>query len=200
MENLNLNSKDVELFKERAAKRVQITTMEEGDFLMFNDGTVKRVANVVCNRVQPCDSGSFYLNDSGTCTMSGSLDSSIPQNIFEVTEEFKDGSCWLFSENRAGAGRGVYSQIPFRVWKQKKESKFSPKWDWPKFGGGLILNPNPEGYVAHTYSSSVCEFNKKFTNETDFYNFIETQGLKIATRYGNGNFGLVPKDLPNPNE
>lgn len=63
--------------------------------------------------------GSFYLNVGGSASYSGGLDSSVPYDLIEVTDERQDGQFWIFNHGHSGAHRGVYYNHPCRVWKVK---------------------------------------------------------------------------------
>ena len=58
--------------------------------------------------------GSYYLG-SESCSYSGGLDPGISTAQLIPTDETREGNVWFFDEGRAGAGRGVYFQIPLRV-------------------------------------------------------------------------------------
>lgn len=58
--------------------------------------------------------GSYYFG--GTfCSYSGGLDPGVVKADLVATDETRDGTCWFFDEDIAGAGRGIEFVIPFRV-------------------------------------------------------------------------------------
>lgn len=97
-----------------------------GDYVKDASGAVRRVAYIWRDeRGKPFQwqtesgAGSYSLGD-GVVGMSGSLDSG-----FQEGSEFKQvgtkrGSVWVFDEDVAGAGRGVYSTARFRLFKLVK--------------------------------------------------------------------------------
>jgi len=94
-----------------------------GDFVKDKDGKVYRIAYIWRDEHnkpfawQTEDgSGSFYLGN-GYMSMSGSLNSG-----FQEGSEFKQigtkmGSCWVFDNDFAGAGRGVDTNAKFRLFR-----------------------------------------------------------------------------------
>jgi hypothetical protein len=94
-----------------------------GEFFINLKGEFKRFTHCWgdCIQVGASETNSgFYLNDSGRCSYSGSLDPSIPHENFQLTDEVKMGNVWTFDRNYAQAHNGYYYQIPFRVWKLVK--------------------------------------------------------------------------------
>jgi hypothetical protein len=114
-------TKDAETFAKRLATLDAEPGMRCGDFLKLKDGTLRRIAYHWGNGVQPSsgtgDNGSFYLGN-GYCSYSGGLDPSIPVEKFKVTSEVILGRVWIFHEDSAGAGRGIYARLPFRVYEE----------------------------------------------------------------------------------
>lgn len=70
--------------------------------------------------------GDFYLSVDGFCDYSGSLDPCIPVDKLRDTGETKEGRVWFFSRELAGAHRGVYAFVPFRVYEYAKATEVQP--------------------------------------------------------------------------
>lgn len=66
---------------------------------------------------RPGDMGSFHISEYG-CSYSGALDPGLPKNQLVLTDEVKEGRVWWFDMGWAGAGRGIETKVPFRVYKQ----------------------------------------------------------------------------------
>ena len=62
---------------------------------------------------------SVYINKNGFGSYSGSCGDSIELEKIEPTNEYKDAMCWIFHEGYAGAHRGVYHILKFKVWRVK---------------------------------------------------------------------------------
>lgn len=58
--------------------------------------------------------GGFYLSES-YISYSGGLHPGLAKADIVATDETTEGQVWFFDGNIAGAGRGVYFQIPFRI-------------------------------------------------------------------------------------
>lgn len=104
-------------------KRIELRDKKEGirigDYLVVEDGDYRRVAHIWDDGIQPSSGNpSIYLGD-GYMSYSGGLDSAIPLHKIEDTGEIKNGDCWFFDKNIAGAGRRVMKKLPCRVFKVK---------------------------------------------------------------------------------
>ena len=110
-------------FAERHEKYKAIEGPTCGDYVLYSDGAVRRIACVytsegTIDKIQTDIGGSFYLCDDGYCDFSGGYDRGVSFEHFTLTEEDpRLGECWLFDEGIMGAGRGVYRQLPFKVWR-----------------------------------------------------------------------------------
>ena len=108
------SERDIAYFQTVEALKRQSASPVVGDFVRLKNGRLKRIAHIWDDGdIQLCDGGSFYLNSSGSCSMSGSLDSSFPLRLSLVGVQ--RGSCWCFGDGIAGAGRGVSSEIDFNL-------------------------------------------------------------------------------------
>ena len=120
------------LFAERHEKYKVINGPVCGDYVIFAGDVVRRISHIwsvkgKIDEIQTSASGSFYLLDNGRCDFSGGLSSAVDYKHFTLTEEEpRLGECWLFDQGIMGAGRGVYRQLPFKVWRAD-----CPAPSWP---------------------------------------------------------------------
>ena len=111
------NLDQLETFKTELAKK---EGPRVGDWLIKDDGTFTRFTHDWCDSIQVGgEGGSFHLSEYG-CSYSGSLDPSVKKDQMELTEVEKLGRVWIWDLGLAGASRGVYYEIPFRVYRMKK--------------------------------------------------------------------------------
>ncbi len=90
-----------------------------GDYINHKNGTTTRVTMLHDEKLQAGGgSGSYYISKDGCLSYSGGLDSPIPTNTLQETTEKKAGLVWFFSDNWAGASRGVYGYIDFKVFNE----------------------------------------------------------------------------------
>jgi len=121
--NAHLDERDLKILvvRKRALRRKK--AIKSGDFVVFTDGTTRRVSHVwkdSKNRpefIQTSDGGdmSFYLGE-GYMSFSGGLHPSLPASLFTKTDEFRDGYCWFFHHDYATAHNGVHATVPCPVW------------------------------------------------------------------------------------
>lgn len=111
--------KNWDLFKERIKEYNKEYRAKVGEFLKFK-GRYIRFAYDWGNLLQTTRGGSFYLGD-GYCDFSGSLEHGIDKDKIELTSEIRNGRVWFFDSDIWGANRGVDFDMPFRVWKIKRE-------------------------------------------------------------------------------
>lgn len=117
---------DLKIFGEIEKSLLSQTTPKEGDWVKYDD-VVSRVS-----RIHP--GGSIQLSENigvnvwhdttqaSGCVWDSNID--ISRELLHIknlvpTNEVKEGKCWIFSNLEAGAGRGVYHKINFRVWELK---------------------------------------------------------------------------------
>jgi len=110
-----------EILKFRLEQWNKIEGIRVGDYLQLEEEEKpRRVAHNWGDGVQPSiGNGSLYLGN-GYMSYSGSLDKTIPNENLVLTSDIKDGDCWFFDKDRAGAGRGINFTVPCRVWKEVK--------------------------------------------------------------------------------
>ena len=122
-----LDSRDRALIVERRVARRKLERAEprpiEGDFVIFADGTVRRVSHAWRDGegwdggVQTSDGGSWYLTKGGAVSFSGGLRPTIPTETLTLTDERRKGRIWIFHHDFPTAGGRVESEIEFRVYR-----------------------------------------------------------------------------------
>lgn len=110
-----LDERDEQLRAERAAAIATITKPQVGDFVIFADGTERRISHDWDEWIQTSDGGSWYLGD-GYVSFSGSLHPTVPTDTLTDTGEQKEGRVCLCHHDVFRAHNGVDCMVPFRVW------------------------------------------------------------------------------------
>lgn len=120
---ITADEKDIEILERRLAKWNERKGPRVGDWVIMQDGTVRRFTHNWGDDIQTTypkfGLGSFYLGD-GSMSYSGSLDSAIPKDTLTDTGEIRNGDCWFFKHDLWGAHRGVHFQVPCRIFHQEK--------------------------------------------------------------------------------
>lgn len=121
------DERDQQILSARAASLLA-NRINVGDFVIFRDGTERRVSYVwvwdldgKIESVQTSTDGSFYLGD-GFVSFSGSLFHGIPFDRFTDTGERRDGRVWFFHHDYHQAHSGVDTTTSFRVWRCDADS------------------------------------------------------------------------------
>jgi hypothetical protein len=115
-----IHEENLPLIAERVRKRsiTEGDTPRVGDFYQKPSGEWDRFTHEWNDGIQVGGMrGSFFFGSSGGCSYSGGLDSSIPYERFEKTDDVRDGGAWFFDRDRAGAHNGFHFKAPFRVWR-----------------------------------------------------------------------------------
>jgi hypothetical protein len=124
MSKFKFDEKDAEILRVNMEALDQRPGIRTGDIIRFACGTVARVAHVwtqdeEIESVQPASSpgahGDGYYLGKGYVSMSGGLNPSIKIEHFTDTGEKQDALVWFFHHNWSGAGHGVFTTAPFRV-------------------------------------------------------------------------------------
>jgi len=111
---------DLKIFNERLDNFDAVKGAKVGDWIKGYDGKMTRFTHAWGDGIQTGGGmGSFYLCSNGYASYSGGLDSSVPYDLIELTDDYKDGQFWIFHKEWSGAGRGVYYNHPCRVWRMK---------------------------------------------------------------------------------
>ena len=114
----DLDARDQEILAEIFERRAAFTFPCMGDYVVFPGGQLERFSSDYSDRIQTSPSGSFYLTSSGFGSLgSGGLNPSIPRSTITPTDATLPGTFWFFHHGIGGAGRGVYFDIPCRVYK-----------------------------------------------------------------------------------
>ena len=114
----DLDARDQEILAEIFERRAAFTFPCMGDYVVFPGGQLERFSSDYSDRIQTSPSGSFYLTSSGFGSLgSGGLNPSIPRSTITPTDATLPGTFWFFHHGIGGAGRGVYFDMPCRVFK-----------------------------------------------------------------------------------
>ncbi len=117
-----LIAKDLEMFKNIEKALLETKEPKEGDFVEY-DGKFARISRKgytfqLSNKIGVNVSEGGYSQASG-CTWDPEINidrSRLKLDNLRLTTKTKKGTCWAFSEGYAGANRGVYYGINFKVW------------------------------------------------------------------------------------
>ena len=122
MTTTDLDERDRQILWERRHSIELADEPRNGDYVIFADGTTRRVSHVYgadwgdMAGVQTSDGGSFYLGN-GYVSFSGSLYPSVKMTTLTLTAEQRPGSAWFFHHDWAMRDNGVDVTIPFRVYR-----------------------------------------------------------------------------------
>ena len=120
---------DLKIAEELTKASLGYGELKVGDWVDVG-GEYKRIAYIVGEKegvykFQPekAGAGSYCLSRSGNASMSGTLESPIEGELLK-SDETREGHCWFWHRDEVGAGMGVHTTLPFRVWKfRAAESK-----------------------------------------------------------------------------
>lgn len=126
----SLFKRDLEMFEEIQTGLLNTSEPREGDWVEYEDGKFARISTIRHEpRIQISNKIGVYVSEGGYSQASGGIWDSdldhiersrlVVENLIP-TNDTKKGRCWTFSEKSAGADRGVYFEIDFKVWKLKK--------------------------------------------------------------------------------
>lgn len=115
----HLDARDQELLSAIVALRDQLEGPRIGDYVVFGTGELERFSHDWGQDIQTSPGGSFYLCSSGHSSFSGGLNPETPIQDLELTPVLLPGTFWFFHHGHPGAGRGVYFEIPCKVFKTK---------------------------------------------------------------------------------
>lgn len=112
-----LDSKDKSIYQERLSAYEKLSTPVCGDWVRFAGGELRLISHIWFDeKVQTSEYGSLYLQPTGECSFSGSLNQAIPMSDFKLLPERREQRVWFFHHNIPCGGGGVYLQMPRRVW------------------------------------------------------------------------------------
>lgn len=110
------DERDLELLNERQARRLDIASPLEGDYIEFADGVARRASYVDEDVVQTSAGGSWHLAAGGSGSFSGALDPSVPRDTLHDTKTTRPGQFWFFHHDWRQANNAVYALVNVRVW------------------------------------------------------------------------------------
>lgn len=123
----DLFARDLKMFEEIQAGLLNIAEPREGDWVEYEDGKFARISSLHGGPTfQLSNKIGVYVSQSGCseargCTWDSDLDhierSRLTTENLIPTGDVKKALCWTFSEGSAGANRGVWFEINFKVWK-----------------------------------------------------------------------------------
>lgn len=110
---------DLKLFEARQKAIFDRENISEGDYVKDKDGNFSRVTVTQWPedvQIGGHESNAVFIHKSGTGSYSGTCGECIKRSNLRLTGEYKSGAAWIFSNDSAGAGRGVYKQLLFKVY------------------------------------------------------------------------------------
>jgi hypothetical protein len=128
------DERDAAILAERIAQREARPGPRVGDFCIMPTGELLRFTlnwhelglQTTYRSIHPegtpgywdfAASESFYFQDGGTLSYSGSLDDRVPLHRIEDTTERREGSAWFFHHDEMRGHNGVYVTVPCRVYR-----------------------------------------------------------------------------------
>ena len=122
----NILAGDLQLFATIQENMANINEPKDGDFVEYEKGKYSRISTGRHNGTfQISNNIGIFVSADGSSSASGcTWDSNFDyiesdrltlDNLKPTTKTIK-GKCWTFSGNYAGSGRGVYSELDFKVW------------------------------------------------------------------------------------
>lgn len=117
----DLDERDAQILRIRQDAYNRRPGPKVGDFIRYNDGTMRRISYVWRNEqnapesIQNSDGGSFYLGD-GYMDFSGALNPGIPAETLSYKGEKKVGRAWFFHHDYACADNGIDVPVIVSVW------------------------------------------------------------------------------------
>lgn len=85
--------------------------------MIFADSVRRRISYSWGDGYQTSDGGSFYLDESGGMSFSGSLYQSVPVDSLTDTGETDTAGAWVFHHGYSDAGNGVDVTVTVRVYR-----------------------------------------------------------------------------------
>jgi len=126
-----VDDRDAAIILARAQKLLSNNEPQVGDWVIFSDGTERRISHVwgECgpnaeDLLQTSVGGHFYMGD-GYVSYSGSLFRGISSDTLTDTNETRQGAVWIFHHDyhtAHNAHNGIDVMVPFRVWTTTAEA------------------------------------------------------------------------------
>lgn len=119
-----LITRNLARFKAIEKTLLEANEPKDGDFVEF-DGEIARICSTrFSDTFQLSNTIGVYVSEGGyTQASGGTWDPSISVELERLklanlvpTQKTKKGRCWTFSDGDAGAHRGVWFEIEFKVW------------------------------------------------------------------------------------
>lgn len=111
-----------------------------GDFVLFADGVLRRIAKLWCDIVQTCDTGVFYL-DERAVWMSGSLSPGITRDTLNPTGLTHEGVVVFHHHDQRDTGPLIQARLPFRVYQCSEPSEDT----WCRLCNGRVWGGHRHG-------------------------------------------------------
>lgn len=171
------------IIQHRLSNRKTFTHPNVGDFIAIHpiDSRVKpytRITYVHSDGLVQTggnEHSSVYLNSDGSGSYSGSLDTGVQLEDLIPSSETKDGCIWIFEDNIAGAGRGIYKHVPMRIFHLKPSATIPCHFRSP-----YSLFKHREN---HTFEIRKSEsYVTTLQTETDVYQWAKDNDLTITIR------------------
>jgi hypothetical protein len=118
----DLDPRDRAILTERADRLRTDQRIRVGDYVLFADGVLRRVAKLWRGIVQTCDTGVFYLDDNAV-RMSGSLSPGITRDTLTPTDLTHPGDVVFHHHDQRDTGPLIHAQLPFRVYQCSEPSE-----------------------------------------------------------------------------
>ena len=129
MNTETLDERDTAMLQARQAYLTGRTAPDVGDWVLFADGTERRISHVWdfeddrnLSGYQTSMGGHFHLGPNYV-SYSGGLYPSPSWGSMVATEDPRAGSCWFFHHDHWTGGNGVDVLAEFRVWRCTEEPR-----------------------------------------------------------------------------
>ena len=114
---LDTINKNLSLIESRKRTRQAINKILVGDYILYKDGSFSRVTHDWGDSVQDGGgSSSFHMFKTGNASYSGGLNPGLKKSILKLTGNKKPALFWFFSEDWAGANRGINFYCEVNIW------------------------------------------------------------------------------------
>ena len=184
MSRYEYDDKDKAIVAERMAARAKLTGPRVGDFIRLPRLHPKlpewdRITHNWGDHVQTGGiSGSYYLCVGGGFSMSGGLDHGLASKDLIPSEDTREGSAWIFHHDYSGAGRGVYFDVPLRVWDISKGADLSGVYTL-ETGFRLSVSPpdNQSGDIYYVTKQGGYGHHKSFKTYGQMHVWLDEEGF-----------------------
>lgn len=122
---INRAEKDLAIIKERSKKYMEREGFKVGERIELPDGQEVMISHVWDDTVQTSNGGSMHLSSGGGISFSGGLDSGLKKSDLIRIDTLGEANIWIFHNNSAGGGRGVYHTIPVTKYRTKRGADLS---------------------------------------------------------------------------